>query len=447
VTEHVVVVGGGLAGLAAACRLAEADLKVTVLEARARLGGATFSFRRDGLVVDNGQHVLLRCYTEYLDFLRRLGVAGRVHIQRRFHVPVLGADGRRGELRRTGLPAPLHLAATLTGYRMLSVADRLRVLRAAQAMRRLDPADPALDERTFGDWLAEHGQNAATVAALWNLITVAALNTDAAHASLALAAMVFRTALLDRADASDIGVPTVPLDDLHAGPATEYLTSRGAEVRLRDAVRAVRPTGPGFEVVLDDRMVRADAVVVAVPPEPAVRVCPSGAIPEPDRLDRLGSAPIVNVHAVYSEPVTGEPFTAVVDSPVQWVFDRTPIAGAAAGQYLAVSLSAAQRWMDTPTAELRELFLGELARLFPAARGVRCTEFFVTRERRATFRQEPGTARLRPAATTGLPGLLLAGAWTATGWPDTMEGAVRSGHEAARLAIERLSGRRVGSAA
>ncbi|GDY28678.1 hydroxysqualene dehydroxylase HpnE [Gandjariella thermophila] len=446
-TEHVVVVGGGLAGLAAACRLADAGARVTVLEARARLGGATFSFRRDGLVVDNGQHVLLRCYTEYLDFLRRLGVADRVHMQERFHVAVLGADGRRGELRRTGLPAPLHLAATLAGYRMLPVADRLRVLRAAQAMRRLDPADPVLDERSFGDWLAAHGQNAATVAALWNLITVAALNTDAAHASLALAAMVFRTALLDRADASDIGVPSVPLDALHAEPAAAYLRERGAEVRTRDAVRAVRPAGSGFEVVLDDRTVRADAVVLAVPPEPASRICPSDAVGEPGGWERLGSAPIVNVHVVYERRVTDEPFVAVVDSPVQWVFDRTSIAGTSQGQYLAVSVSAAHRWVDTPTAELRELFLGELGRLLPAARGTRSTEFFVTRERRATFRQAPGTARLRPAAVTGLPGLLLAGAWTATGWPDTMEGAVRSGHEAARLAINHLSGRRVGSVA
>lgn len=446
-TGHVVVVGGGLAGLAAACRLADAGLRVTVLEARARLGGATFSFPRDGLVVDNGQHVILRCYTEYLDFLDRLGVAGHIRLQRRFRVPVLGADGRRGELRRTGLPAPLHLARSLLGYRMLSGADRLRVLRAAQAMRRLDPQDTSLDERSFGEWLVEHGQNEATIAALWNLVTVAALNADAFDASLALAAMVFRTGLLDRADAGDIGVPTVPLDRLHGEPAAEYLAARGAQVCLRSAVRAVRPTGTGFEVVLDDRVESADAVVAAVPPETASRIIPNGAIPHPERLDRLGSSPIVNVHVVYPHAVTDQPFTAVVGSPVQWVFDRSAIAGVTGGQYLAISLSAAHRWVDMPTADLRELFLGELARLFPAARQASSTGFFVTRERRATFRQAPGTARLRPTAPTGLPGLLLAGAWTATGWPDTMEGAVRSGHEAARLAAEHLSGRPVGSRA
>jgi uncharacterized protein with NAD-binding domain and iron-sulfur cluster len=145
--------------------------------------------------------------------------------------------------------------------------------------------------------------------------------------------------------------------------------------------------------------------------------------------------------------VTEHPFVAVVGSPVQWVFDRSSVAGAQEGQYLAVSLSAAGRWLETPTAELRELFLAELGRLFPAARDTRATEFFVTRERRATFRQAPGSGRFRPTATTDLPGLLLAGAWTATGWPDTMEGAVRSGHEAARRAVDYLSGRRVGSPA
>jgi uncharacterized protein with NAD-binding domain and iron-sulfur cluster len=202
-----------------------------------------------------------------------------------------------------------------------------------------------------------------------------------------------------------------------------------------------------LDVVLDDRVVSAGAVVLAAPPEAASRICPSGAIPRPERLERLGGSPIVNVHVVYPQRVIEHPFVAVVGSPVQWVFDRSTVAGADGGQYLAVSLSAAQRWLDASTAELRELFLDELGRLFPAARGARATEFFVTRERRATFRQAPGSGRLRPIATTDLPGLLLAGAWTATGWPDTMEGAVRSGHEAARRTVEYLSERRVGSPA
>jgi squalene-associated FAD-dependent desaturase len=439
-TGRVVVVGGGLAGLAAATGLVQRGHEVTLVEARARLGGATFSFERDGLAVDNGQHVLLRCYTEYRAFLDVLGVGDRIDMQDRFQVPVLTADGRRGRLRRNNLPAPLHLGATLASYRLLSAGDRARVLLAAGLLRTLDPADPALDERSFADWLVRHGQRPAAIEALWDLITVAALNTDAAHASLALCAMVFRTALLERADAADIGVPTLPLGELHGDAAHRYLTGHGARVLLHTPVRAIRSAGDGFEVALENDTITADAVVVAAPPEATAAILPDGALTHPERLAELGGAPIVNVHAVYDRQVTWDPFTAVVGSPVQWVFDRTAIAGLATGQYLAVSVSAAQQWIDTPTAGLREVFLPELARLFPAAATAGVTRFFVTRERRATFRQVPGSAALRPAARTALPGCVLAGAWTATGWPDTMEGAVRSGNEAVRAVGARLAG-------
>jgi squalene-associated FAD-dependent desaturase len=431
---HVVVVGGGLAGLSAACRLAAEGRRVTLLESRSRLGGATFSFERDGLIVDNGQHVLLRCYAEYRAFLDLIGVGDQIDLQPRFHIPVVTADGRRAELSRNGLPAPLHLAATLSRYRLLSAVDRAKVLFAAGLLRTLKPADPALDERSFGDWLAAHGQSAAAIAALWNLITVAALNTDADHASLALCAMVFRTALLERADAADIGVPRLPLGQLHGEAAATFLSKRGATVSLRTPVREIRRSADGWSVATDTDTVTADAVVVATTPEPAATILPADALAEPARLGGLGSAPIVNVHVVYNRTVTRSPFTAVVDSPVQWVFDRTAIGGApVGGQYLAVSLSAAGAWIDEPTARLREVFVPELARLFPEATRAEVLSFFVTRERRATFRQTPGSGRLRPPAVTRLPGCVLAGAWTATGWPDTMEGAVRSGNEAARI--------------
>jgi monoamine oxidase len=210
-------------------------------------------------------------------------------------------------------------------------------------------------------------------------------------------------------------------------------------LRTDSPVRAVRRDRGGFEVALEDERVAAEAVVVAAPPETAARICPGEAGLRSEELARLGANPIVNVHVVFREPVTDLSFAAVVGSPVQWVFDRTCSSGLRDGQYLAVSLSAARRWIATPTERLRKIFLAELRRLFPAASATPTTQFLVTRERRATFRQAPGSARLRPDAKTATPGLVLAGAWTATGWPDTMEGAVRSGHRAAELVTASLS--------
>jgi monoamine oxidase len=255
-----------------------------------------------------------------------------------------------------------------------------------------------------------------------------------------------RTALLGARDAADIGTPAVPLGDLHGQAAARLLDRLGASVRLGAKVASVQPRpGGGFQVQLADRGVSdaplsadiaaADGVVLAVPPEAAARLLPEGAAapgPGPERWRELGASPIVNVHVLYDRRVTRLPFAAAVDSPVQWVFDRTGPSGLAAGQYLAVSVSAADDVVDTPAAQLREQFVPALEEIFPAARDARITDFFVTRERRATFRQEPGCGEKRPGATTRLAGLVLAGAWTNTGWPDTMEGAVRSGLSAAR---------------
>jgi predicted NAD/FAD-dependent oxidoreductase len=479
---RVAVIGGGLAGITAAIALAEAGAAVTLLEARPRLGGATCSFTRDGLVVDTGQHVFLGCCTAYRGLLDRLGMTAHAPLQHRFDVTVLGPGPggrvRRGQLRRTALPGPLHLLPALARYPFLSLTERSAVSRPALAMRRVDTADPEVDEQRFGDWLAARGQTDRARRALWDLFTVSALNIAGDDASLALAATVVKTGLLGRNNAADIGVPALPLGELHGDAAAALLAKLDARVligakvsaieahagadpgdpsRPRFRLRLARPAGPADPAdpgagasadasLADASLARdasgidiaADAVVLAVPHEAAARLVPPGALPDGTVAGwaGLGASPIVNVHVIYDRPVTELPFAAAVDSPVQWVFDRTRVAGLHRGspdrrQYLAISLSAADDYVDVPAARLRDRFVPALAELFPAARDARVIEFFVTRERRATFRQAPGSARLRPRPETRLPGLVMAGAWTATGWPDTMEGAVRSGLAAA----------------
>ncbi|WUI02179.1 hydroxysqualene dehydroxylase HpnE [Spirillospora sp. NBC_00431] len=435
----VVIVGGGLAGISAAIALQESGVPVTLVESRPWLGGATHSFGRGELCVDNGQHVFLRCCSAYQGLLRRLRAEHLVDVQDRFDVPVLRPGARPGRrparLRRSNLPSPLHLLPALAGYGPLPVRDRVRAIRASAGIRRLDPADPALDAVSAGAWLARHGQRPWARQALWGLFLTSALNAEVDDAAMGLSAMVCRRALFGRADAADIGLPLVPLEELHGGPALRRIAEMGGTVRLKSKVEAVT-TDP--KVVVDGVPMAADAVIMAVPHEAAARLLPAQALPDPLRWHELDASPIVNVHVVYDRKVLDEPFAAAVGSPVQWVFDRTAVSGLRGGQYLAISLSAADRWIDMPTAELRARFVPELRRLLPAARGATVRDLFVTRERRATFRQRPGSASARPAAATRAPGLFLAGAWTDTGWPDTMEGAVRSGLTAARLVRRHL---------
>jgi squalene-associated FAD-dependent desaturase len=443
-----VVIGGGLAGTTAALRLADAGLRVTLLESRPRLGGLAFSFHRDSpageLSVDNGQHVHLRCCTAYQWFLQRVDGADLAPVQPRLDVPVLDAVTRRlGRLRRSALPVPLHLARGLATYPHLSLAERAAVSRAALALRKLDPADPELDDVDFAGWLHAHGQSPRAVEALWDLVGLATLNARAPDASLGLAAMVFRTGLLSEPSAADIGIARVPLGELHDQRAGRALEKAGVRTMLQTRARriALRARGGDWRVTVQQgsgpsEELLAGTVVLAVPHTEAYRLLPDGALADRAALRRIGTSPILNVHVVYDRPVLRVPFFAALGSQIQWVFDRTVQSGlTGGGQYLALSQSAAGDLVDEPVSALRERFLPELARLLPPARGAVVRDFFVTRERSATFAPAPGVGRLRPGARTGLPGLHLAGAWTDTGWPATMESAVRSGLTAAGEAL------------
>jgi squalene-associated FAD-dependent desaturase len=438
VTAHdVVVVGAGLAGISAALEAADRGAQVALVERRKHIGGLTWSFQRNGLWFDNGQHVFLRCCTAYRQFLDRIGAADQVVLQDRLEIPVLAPGGQRATISRNGLPAPLHLGSSLARYRHLSVADRARLLRPVAALLRLRPDDPELDHVTFGAWLAARGQHPRAIERLWDLIVLPTVNVPAADASLALAVKVFRTGLLDSNDGADVGWSAVPLRQLHGDNGRRALADSGVELVLDDPVDAITTGDHGVAVTTAGRELRAGSVIVTTPPAVTEQLLPG--VLEP--LEGLGSSPIVNVHLVFDRQVTELPIAAAVGSPAQFVFDRTESSGLRempelrGGQYLAVSLSAADAYIGQRPEDLIESFVTALGDLYPRVRTAQLVDGVVSREHAATFRGVPGTAAHRPGNRTKVEGLLVAGAWCDTGWPATMEGAVRSGVAAARMAV------------
>jgi squalene-associated FAD-dependent desaturase len=438
--RRVVVVGGGLAGITAALDCAAAGARVTLVEVRRRLGGAAYSFEREGLRMDNGQHVFLRCCEGYRELLRRLGSERLVSVQQRLAIPVLKPGAPAVMLRRGSLPAPFHLAGALARYPHLTVAERAGAARAALALMRVDPASGEADGITFGEWLARRGQGERAVAALWDLIALPTLNVPAAEASLALSAFVFRTGLLSGARAGDIGFHDRTLGETIGEPAERALAEAGVEVLFGWRAERLTPTARGVEVQRGDGDgVSAELAIVALPHARAATLLTEPAAALAVRIGALQSSPIVNLHVVYDRPVCSHAFAAGVGTPVQYLFDRSAAAGAPAGcQYLAVSLSGAEREMQMSVDALRELYEPALRQLLPRTRDAKLEMFLATREHAATFRASPGAGALRPGPDTGVERILLAGAFTATGWPATLEGAVLSGHTAAGRALRAL---------
>jgi squalene-associated FAD-dependent desaturase len=328
------------------------------------------------------------------------------------------------------------MTGSLLRYSHLSVLDRLRVGGAALALRNLDLSDPKLDAQSFGGWLRKHSQSEAAIERFWDLFTRATINLRPRDASLALAVKVFQTGLLTDPRAGEIGISKVPLSQLHAEPAARELAKLGGVVKTRASVDAVE-CGPHGEagVRVRDRVYPFDAVIVATPHDVAAEILPDEAKVDREAFRALGTSPIVNLHVVYDRVVMDEPFAAGVETPMQWIFDRSAAAGVKSGQCLTVSLSVADAYVGASREKLREQFEPALQQLFPAAKDAQIVEFFVTCERAATFRGAPGTASMRPKTETGVRSIALAGAWTDTGWPATMEGAVRSGNNAARAAL------------
>ena len=406
----VAVVGGGLAGLAAALDLRDGGHEVTLFEARPTLGGAVQTLpERDGdppPPPDNGQHIALGCFEEYLGFLDRIGESGSYRRQR-LSLPVIGEDATVATIGRSPFSVPR--------YRHLPVRERLSIVRVLLALRRAE----GRDTETFGALLRRLGASDLQIERFWDVFVRPALNLRADEASAAMGVFTVRTALLGRAAAADVILPAKPLGVMHGDAAKRALESAGATVRLGKRVESL----DGLD---------SEAIVVAVPPAESARL-----LGEPEPV--LEPSPIVSVHLLFDRPILPFPLAALLSSPAHWVFDRGALTGnrPERGQYVTVVASGVPELLEIRGRALVDLIASELAGRLGAAE---LSWWRVSREPYATVALRPGTARERRGPATDRPNVVRAGAWTDTGWPATMEGAVRSGRTAARRIVSMPAG-------
>ncbi len=458
----VVVLGGGIAGIAAAIHLRDAGGQVTLIEARKFLGGRAFSFidAATGQPVDNGQHIILGCCTQFLQFLERLGVRQGWQLQPRLRLPVLNRQGRVGVLAAAPLPAPFHLLPSFIRYPHLSPGDKLRVMAGMARARFTDRTRPRLQQITFHQWLREQGQSEPAIRNLWNLVVEPALNDNVRQVSAAMGLMIIQEGMLKgRRQPAGVGYPRDGLLPAIGAPALRLLDRLGVRVMLGQPVRSItlaprrRPApgdypsparAAGVELA-SGAVIPGRAFVSALPFSGLLRALPAEAVTQAffERIGNLTWSPIVNLHLWYDRPVLNLDFCVLVDSPLQWVFNKSRILDTASsrpGQYLSVSVSAAWDYIDRPREELTDLLVNEMAVVFPEARKAKLERALLVKQRQATFRCLPGAGQWRPGPLTPVSNLYLAGEWTDTGWPSTMEGAVRSGRNAARAALHALPG-------
>ncbi len=434
---RVAVVGAGLAGLAAGCELADGGHEVTLFEKRPWAGGKTYSFvdRETGEAVDNGQHIAMRCTTAYVAFLEKLGGSHLVRWQKRLRVPVIDASGRRSVLRADPVPLGLHLGPSFALYRHLSVGDKMRVARGILAIQRSrEHAEDA--DLGFAEWLQARGQSESAIAGFWDLIVVPALNCRCDDVSASQAMFVFREGFLKSAESAAIGVPTVGLSALHVEPAMRYIEARGGEFRMgRGVVRFdVRDNAVENITLADGESASFDAYVSALPPRQLLDALPAELADCAPfaALRTIRMSPIVNLHLWFDAPIADFEFAAFTGCDLQWAF--RPSAQASSDDHVVLSLSAADRLMPMDKRELLDLLLPQLQRALPATNRRKLLRSALIKEPDATFVPSPGLRR--PGVETPLRNMLLAGAYTDTGWPATMESAVRSGIEAAH-AVQR----------
>lgn len=436
IQSRCIVIGAGLAGMAAAVALESAGFCVTLLEARRTLGGRAGSFvhPETGEILDNCQHVLLGCCTNLIDFYRRIGASDRIHFQKTIHF--LDGNGKRHDLwGLQSLPAPFHLGLSLMTFSALDMAERLALSAGMMSMMAMGISGrQAWSNRPFGDWLAEQNQPASLINKIYQPLITAALNEDCYITNAAYAIQVFQDALLGNSQGYTVGLPNGPLGQL-------YSNLPCADIRLGARVNSLtfsedRHHITGVELFGGEHL-HADIIVLATNYDAARRLIPANLDPRIAPLDHLSSTPILGAHLFFDSPILDLSHVALMDGPLQWLFKKD-----ARGCTVHGVISAAKDWVNRSRDEMAEEFVAQIRRVLPAAREAKLLRSVIVVEKRATFSPVPGVDRWRPSqrpAVGGIENLYIAGDYSQTGWPATMEGAVRSGY----LAAEAITGRRL----
>jgi len=440
----VAIVGAGLAGLAAACALSDSGFRVILFERRPYLGGRASSYEHPGTgeIVDNCQHVLFGSCTNLIAFYHTIGIEDKIRWFDR--MTFIEPGGRQSILESTFLPAPLHVMPSFLGFKFLGVRDKLSVARGLMAL--ISP--PPKDEGNFQEWLLRHRQTPGAIERFWKPILVSALSEDLDRISVPYAAQVVRESMKARV-ARRMGIPTVPLTELY-NSARDYITARGGTIRFRNSVQSfiptAIPTAAGVRLKLQDSPPDSndefDYGVLAVPFDSLAKLLPesseSGELRA--KLAHFETSPITGVHFWFDRQITDLDHAVLLDRTIQWMFHKSKLLGRnLEGSYVELVISSSKSLIEKSRQEIIDLALKELREFFPAAREAKLLKSTVIKEVNATFSPTPGIDQYRPTQPTPWPRVFLAGDWTATGWPATMEGAVRSGYLAAE-ALTKTSG-------
>jgi len=397
---------------------------VKLFEARPFLGGRATSYEIDSETIDNCQHILLRCCVNLMDFYGRLGVENDIAFHR--EIFFIEPGGRMSTLRAGILPAPNHFAESFLRMSFLSAGEKLDVARAIRAIAR-EHTRPDLDRITMREWLEEKRQPARAIERFWRQVLVSAINEELDRMAAAHGFQVFRLGFLARKNSYEMGVPTVPLGRLYGTEAWQRIGP--ADLKMRAPIeKIVIENGSVDHVLVAGEQIRADHYICALPFERIPAVVPDLAVD----LTGFEHSPITGIHLWFDRPVTNLPHATLLDRTIQWMFNKSE------GRYIQLVVSASRSLETMPRADVIALALRELAEFFPAVRDARLEKSHVVKEIRATFSAAPGMESRRPLSRTSIPNLYLAGDWTRSGWPATMEGAVRSGY----LAAEAITGKK-----